>query len=92
MSGDGLSKEERELYNSLIRLLSEYEVRVMKPEGSQKAAGGAKGEKSVRFRTDVPAFVGSSDEKLGPYSSGQVVALSGDDAKLLIEQGVAEEA
>ena len=91
VGGEGLSREERELYNSLIRLLSEYEAAVIKAEQSASPQA-QKAERKVRFTTDVPAFVGSSGASLGPFASGSVASLPADDAELLIEQGVVSEA
>jgi DNA replication initiation complex subunit (GINS family) len=89
VSGEGLAREERELYNSLVRLLSEYEARAMQ----QSSASAAKEvDKRVRFSSDVPAFVGASGAKIGPFAAGQVAPLPATDAKLLLEQGVVSEA
>ncbi len=90
VSGEGLSREEREMYNSLVRLLSEYEAAAMRQEPPRGASREA--EKKVRFNSAVPAFVSSGGSQLGPFAPNEVASLPASDAKLLLEQGVAQEA
>ncbi len=89
----GLAAEEKEVYNSVTRMLGEYEERQVGGLASSPAA--AKDEKpafvSLTFLVDLPAFVGISGT-IGPFSANQKASLSRDDARLLVDQGVAQEA
>ncbi len=44
----------------------------------------------VRILQNVPAFVSSSGENLGPFESSEVVRLPSNEASLLVEKGFAE--
>jgi len=92
VSSTGLAKEEKELYTSVIRLLSEYEESV-NPSKSAKPAPQppARNRVEVRILADVPEFVGVK-ETVGPFKPEQTALLDAEDAKLLIEQGMASAA
>jgi len=97
VSSDGLAREEKQLYTSAVKLLTEFECslvgRTVAPEG-----GGVKCEPlpdgflSVRILADIPeAFVGSDGKEYGPFTASQVVRLSRDQALSLVHRKVAEE-
>lgn len=100
VSSIGLSKEEKTLYTSVIKLLAEYDLQVnpakvespapQTPTSSAPQAPEAK-KQAVKLLADVPEFVGVRDT-VGPFSSQQVAELDPEDAKLLIEQGMAQPA
>lgn len=89
VNSSGLAREEKEVYNSIVNLLAEYEARQL---GSVMPA--AQEEKSdlvsVLLLADLPAFVGSRGQ-LGPFSAKQKTQLPREDARLLIEKGMAQE-
>lgn len=89
VSGDGLAAEERETYSALVKMLSEYGQKLLGDAGASKPA--AKPDAVVvRILADLPAFVGASGQ-LGPFAAGNRASLAREDARLLVEQGVAQE-
>ncbi|MGB9577008.1 MAG: hypothetical protein ACP5O3_00625 [Candidatus Micrarchaeia archaeon] len=97
VSSEGLASEEKELYTSAIKLLKDYEdllvAPVPKPVELEAAcvAGALPSVVKVRILSDIPeAFVGDDGKDYGPFSAGQVVELSGDQASLLVRRKVAE--
>ena len=88
VSGEGLAREEKQLYNSLTQIISEYESSFA-PKTASSAEKAEGGFVEVRLLADLPEFVGSSGQ-IGPFSASQVAKLPKQDALLLVEQGVAE--
>ncbi len=94
VGGEGLALEEKELYTSLIKLISVYQP-WLKGEGqAAKAAESAPldapaGLVKLRLLVDVPRFVGIKGP-VGPLQAGSVTQLSGEDAQLLMGQNAAE--
>lgn len=92
VSGSGLAREEKDLYNSLIKLLGSYgsklfgsfaaETTIEKPADTLM---------KVQLLSEVPQFVGITG-LIGPFGANQIATLPKEDAKLLVAQGVAQEA
>jgi DNA replication initiation complex subunit (GINS family) len=102
ISSEGLASEEREFYLSFVGLLKRMDSILEPVEGAQvklrcdprPAAGQAAKDAAalstkVRMLADVPEFLSSSMDTLGPFSSSQVVDLPFDDAELLVNRNLA---
>lgn len=91
VSGSGLAKEEKELYNSLVKLLGSYGSKLFGSFAAENAAETASDVVKVQLLAEVPQFVGISG-LIGPFGANQIASLPKEDAKLLVSQGVAQEA
>ncbi len=97
ISSDGLAREEKELYTSLIKLLSGYELQLagnhVHPPAPASATASpptiASDTVTVRILADLPQFVGASGP-VGPFTAQSTANVSKQDAQLLAEQGVAQ--
>lgn len=90
VDSQGLAAEEKELYTSLLKIISEYEAVFSPPKAPKSVAGREDDLVEIRILAELPAFVGSKSQ-LGPFTASQTVRLPREDAKLLIEQGIAQE-
>ncbi|MBI3587716.1 hypothetical protein HY995_01275 [Candidatus Micrarchaeota archaeon] len=93
VSSQGLSAEEAALYASFISLFKQYEDGLLSDFGSPSGVErNSPGENTVTVRmlADLPQFVGISGI-IGPFSASQQAALPAEDARLLVERGVAKE-
>jgi DNA replication initiation complex subunit (GINS family) len=101
ISSEGLASEEREFYLSFVGLLKRMDS-VLEPSeaGAKKKAAPCAPipaglddraflSVKVRMLADVPEFLSSSMDSLGPFSSSQVVALPKEDADLLVNRNLA---
>ncbi|MBN2250575.1 MAG: hypothetical protein JW724_00690 [Candidatus Altiarchaeota archaeon] len=89
---------ERSFYTSLVRTLSEYGKKVFAPcdeEIAKEAPAGRDGidvEKvEVRFINSIPSIIGVDMVHYGPFKEGDTARLPVGNAKVLVEQDVAEE-
>jgi DNA replication initiation complex subunit (GINS family) len=103
VSSEGLASEEREFYLSFVGLLKRMDL-VLEPSEDQEVKLRCEPHPSperlaqesvvlstrVRMLADVPEFVSSSMETLGPFSHSQVVELSANDAALLVNRNLAQ--
>lgn len=102
ISSEGLASEEREFYLSFVGLLKRMDSVLEPVEGADvklrceahptpaKAAPEMTVVSTkVRMLADVPEFLSSSMETLGPFAHSQVVDLSPDDADLLVNRNLA---
>jgi len=102
ISSEGLASEEREFYLSFVGLLKRMDSVLDPVEGENvklrcdphPVQGKTAPEMTimstkVRMLADVPEFLSSSMETLGPFSHSQVVDLSPDDADLLVNRNLA---
>jgi len=90
VDSQGLAQEEKELYTSLIKIISEYEAVFSPPKAPKSALKREDDLVEVRVLADLPAFVGSRSP-LGPFTASQVARIPREDAKLLLDQGAAQE-
>ncbi len=92
----GMATEEKELYNSLITILSAYKPGSSKNltdlSSNNKPLMNSKitDSKKIRLLIDIPQFVGENGT-VGPFVAGTDVELKINDAKILIFQGAAQE-
>jgi len=102
ISSEGLASEERDFYLSFVGLLKRMDSVLDPVEGADVKlrceAHPVQGKDApevtvvstkVRMLADVPEFLSSSMETLGPFSHSQVVDLSPDDAELLVNRNLA---
>ena len=102
ISSEGLASEEREFYLSFVGLLKRMDSVLEPVEGQQvqlrcephPVPARAAPEVTilstkVRMLADVPEFLSSNMETLGPFAHSQVVDLPKDDAELLVNRNLA---
>lgn len=103
ISSEGLAAEEREFYLSLIGLLKNLDSVfsspatakpvAAKPQQSQKDSAIAAAVEALTLRvkmlSDIPEFLSSSFETLGPFAKSQVLELPKEDADLLVSRNLA---
>ncbi|MFA6329999.1 MAG: hypothetical protein WCX64_04955 [Candidatus Micrarchaeia archaeon] len=102
ISSEGLASEEREFYLSFVGLLKRMDSVLDPVEGAdvklrcdphpslaKVAPEMTILSTKVRMLADVPEFLSSSMETLGPFSHSQVVDLPKDDADLLVNRNLA---
>ena len=102
ISSEGLASEEREFYLSFVGLLKRMDSVLDPVEGenvklrcdphpnlAKVAPEMTVLSTKVRMLADVPEFLSSSMETLGPFAHSQVVDLSPDDADLLVNRNLA---
>ena len=86
---------EREMYREILAVLSKYEEKVLNLEGVWEKEEERKelddGKIRVRIIRPLPAIMGSDMAHYGPFNENDEVRLPKDIARILIEQGVAEE-
>ncbi|MEM4703123.1 MAG: hypothetical protein QXP53_01425 [Candidatus Pacearchaeota archaeon] len=83
---ENLLEHEKELFELVVRKLEENQ-RLIK----EKLDGNFR-EKDlknlfIKFKQDVPAFLGPNGEELGPFSAGEIANLPREIAKILIDDG-----
>ena len=44
----------------------------------------------MKFRSDLPEFVGSDMHRYGPFKNGEVTSLPDNEAGILVKKGIAE--
>ncbi|MBI5229027.1 hypothetical protein HY991_02870 [Candidatus Micrarchaeota archaeon] len=100
---EGLTNEEKELYSSILKLLNDYESKVIhslveaRPpvsvaeETPAEEVKEAPSEIPVRILVDLPEIVGPDSKTYGPFAASQTIILSKEIASLLIRKNAAEE-
>ena len=90
-----LADENRRLEDELAK----YGKSERAPEGKAGANGGSAAEepeggklKKVRFKKDIPAYIGMNKEKIGPFRPGEEGFLPPQEAELLLRENLAEAA
>jgi len=81
---------EKELFEDLMKCVDISDKKL-----DSSLNGGVGGEEQQKndlivFKEDVEEFVGLEGEKMGPYEKGQIVNISKEIAKILVEDGRAE--
>ncbi|RLI92455.1 MAG: hypothetical protein DRO89_02150 [Candidatus Altiarchaeales archaeon] len=85
---------EREMYGEILAVLSKYEEKVLNLEGvgeKEQEKELDDGKIRVRIIRPLPAIMGSDMTHYGPFKENEEVRLPEDIARILMEQGVAEE-
>ena len=80
-----MTKEERLFFESIIGNIREF-------QGKRKEIFEGKKDdmEAVAFLESLPQFVGVNMKSYGPYSMGDIATVPEDNAKLLVEKGVAK--
>ncbi|MCX6767823.1 MAG: hypothetical protein NTY90_03800 [Candidatus Micrarchaeota archaeon] len=95
VTSEGLAKQERELYIELLKLLQSHEAALNSAFAGEKSMQEKTAEKekdavTVKILVDLPAFVWTDSQQVGPFSASQVVELRREEAELLIKRNAAE--
>ncbi|MEM4389660.1 MAG: hypothetical protein QXG98_03275 [Candidatus Micrarchaeia archaeon] len=85
---NGLTKEERALFDSIVKMLRECSARIQKILEVDTAAREFR-KCRVRILRDVPQFVGKDMTNYGPFKLGDDVLLPEDEAARLERLGMA---
>ena len=81
---------EKELFEDLMKCV---DISDKKLDSVLNGGDGGEAQQKnalIVFRENVEEFVGLEGEKMGPYEKGQIVNLSKEIAKILVEDGRAE--
>lgn len=95
IGSDGFAIEEKELYTSLIKLISVYQPGSLEQVPSTRREQKVEeeplqsGSVLVKLLVDIPQFVGSGGP-VGPFAAGSQAQVSDEDAALLVSQGAAQ--
>ncbi|RLF77699.1 hypothetical protein DRN32_07570 [Thermococci archaeon] len=83
---ENLTEEERRFFEKVLSAIMERRKSLL------LKLLGEKGEtiNLVVFKEDVPQFVGSDGKTYGPFHKGDIARIPEDNAKLLMEKGLAE--
>lgn len=85
----GLAREERAMFDSMVKLLKENEDKfesLLKRKEEIKEDGKIK----VKFLIDMPEFFGSDNKNYGPFKKGETATLPEKEAMLLLKRSSAE--
>jgi len=85
---------EEEMYKEILAILSKYGDKILNLEGvpeKGKEEEPDDGKIRVRIIKPLPAIIGSDMAHYGPFKENEEVRLPKDTARILIEQGMAEE-
>ncbi|MFH0961696.1 MAG: hypothetical protein V1820_03370 [archaeon] len=81
------TSEEREIFDSLAKRLSEFNGKVYSNLISSSVSSARAGFARVEFVEDCPAFVGLDLRNYGPFSAGAVAEIPEKNAELLVSSG-----
>lgn len=82
---EDMTAEERELFESVVRSIQEFQAR------NKKVMAGEKTDMlTVAFLSDLPQFVGIDMAAYGPYKAGDIATVPADNAKVIAEKGAGE--
>jgi len=87
---DNLLDFEKEMFDKIVKNLEEEESTINR-QVSNSDKKGVKTNSMVSFKESMDEFLDTEGNKLGPFEKGEIVNLSEDVAKILIEAGRAEE-
>ena len=82
---ENLTDEEKEIFDQLTELITHRRVEILSSIFELKLS-----EKNVVLKEDVPQFIGSDMKEYGPFKAGEEALIPEENAKLLIEKGIAE--
>lgn len=89
LDGEGLTKQEKRLYSTLVQVFNDYDgerASISRVKSSKPSSSGVR----VKVLMDLPQFVGVDNASYGPYSKGTEVALPDKIAALLLKRKAAE--
>lgn len=86
---ENLTSEEGVFFDHLVKSIKERRSEVLS-QIFEITKALAVTESQVVFKEDIEEFVGSNLRKYGPFKKGDVAILPEDNAKILLEKGIAE--
>jgi len=89
---DALTEEEEKLYVDIFSLTEEYHDfsrNILRGQLSNIEKGAKAVVNILRFVKEIPALIGSDLKTYGPFCSEDIATLPLENARVLIEQGVA---
>jgi DNA replication initiation complex subunit (GINS family) len=81
-----MTAEERELFNQLVNTIRAFRERRKSLVSDQKKETAMK---TLAFLQDVPKFIGTDAKYYGPYGKNDIATVPEDNARLLIDKGMA---
>ena len=88
-----MSPEEKELFNSVVAILTGMRTKIF-VDNSSKAASSNDTNDTIRLMAlkDIDAFVGEELETYGPYKKDDLIMIPSTIARILLKRGDAKEA
>jgi DNA replication factor GINS len=83
---ENLTDGERVFFDQLTEVITKRRVDILSSTFELKPA-----QKTVIFKEDIPQFIGSDLKEYGPFKKGDDAEIPLENAKILIEKGIAEE-
>jgi len=83
---ENLIDEEKVLFDQLVELITHRRVEILSSVFEFKSL-----QRTVVFKEGIPQFIGSDMKEYGPFKAGEEAVIPEENAKLLIEKGIAEE-
>lgn len=86
---ENLTEEEKEFFNRVAEIIKSRREKILKEvieKVEEKESVGM-----VIFKENVPEFVGADLKTYGPFEKGDIAKLPEENAKILVERGLAEE-
>ena len=85
-------KYEKELFEAITKKLEDNQITVDKILNRENKEGkDLKNNLMIRFKEEVPKFLDLEGKEMGPFKRGDMANLSQDIAKILLDDGKAEE-
>lgn len=84
---ENLTDEEKGFFENLISSIKQRRTTLNQILSKKKAEMAT----MIVFKEDVPEFVAIDEKSYGPFKKGDIAKLPGENMKLLIEKGLAEE-
>jgi len=89
VNSEGLAREEKELYRTLVKILMDYSRGARLTVVEAQEARPEPPTVAVRILNDVKEFIGADALQYGPFSAGQTIQLKKDVAMFLVRKKAA---
>lgn len=86
---ENLTEEEREFFNKVVAIIRERRDEFLKELIERREE--KESVSMVVFKEAVPEFLGIDMKTYGPFEKGDIAKLPEENAKILVERGLAEE-
>jgi DNA replication factor GINS len=86
---ENLTEEEKEFFDKVVRIVKERREKILKELLEKEEE--KESVSMVVFKEAVPEFLGADLKTYGPFEKGDIAKLPEENAKILIEKGLAEE-
>ncbi len=84
VSIDGLTEEEQGFYTTLLDVLNKHHLSMANIFEAKPSL-----KKKIKILQDLPSFISSSAQVIGPFYSGDEVEVASTDARSLVEKNLA---